>query len=81
MYAAKDLNSCEKEQQLSRNVTKPGERVSLGQYRVPTSGRLLSSAGKGKVERRALVELFIDHASRHIFVRRQSSLHSVVTFV
>ena len=55
----------------------PGQRISVDHFICSTRGRLLTSAGKTKLEEMYTGGcIFVDHASGYIFVEHQVSLNS-----
>ena len=55
----------------------PGQRISVDHFICSTRGRLLTSAGKTKLDDMYTGGcIFVDHASGYIFVERQASLNS-----
>jgi hypothetical protein len=58
----------------------PGQRISINHFICSTCGRLLTSAGKTKLNDMYTGEcIFVDHASGFIFVEHQVSLNSFET--
>jgi transposase InsO family protein len=70
----------ERENILSLDILRPGQRVSVDQYESSVRGRLPSTRGREKAHQKYCGgTLFIDHASTYIHVENQSSLSATDT--
>jgi Integrase core domain. len=75
-------NDPDREMHLLRNHLSPGSCVSCDHYVVDHRGRLYQTAGREReTDRYCGGTLFVDHASRKVFLHHQSSLRAADTLI